>query len=416
MSTANKPTCATKALLGSALMAMLIAGCSSSEVAECDLSPELSAQECDTAHGLLLGELPAARGNAVGDDPGAAQLGFAMFYDARFSSNQNVRCATCHQPERRFGDGMPTSTGLATLARNAPTLLNAARYSTLHWDGRADSVWSQALLPLQSPLEMDYSLLELAHRINKSYSDKYQTVFGALPPLAQSVRFPEAGGPGEPAWDNMEEADREAILQLAANVGKAFEAYERKLVSGPAPLDDFLGGDKTALSLAEQRGLVVFLRAGCADCHGGPLLSDEGFHNLGQEPKEGQSPDLGRGSSLAALAADPFSSQGAYWDGPRPEPPPAATDADIGAFRTPSLRNVALSAPYGHDGRFATLRDVVDFHLQGGGKGALGAVGTVDAQLRAVTLSASSEDDLLAFLGSLTGEPPAPPWNNWPDK
>jgi len=404
-------------LVLAALAASLLAPACDSVPEPCDLVADLDQDECDLVHAMELpSSLPPARGNAVGDDPDAALLGFGMFYDARFSSNQNVRCATCHAPERQFHDGKPTSVGISPLTRNSPTLLDAARYSTLLWDGRADSVWSQALIPLQNPAEMDYTLLEIAHRVAKSYKDRYEAVFGPLPPLGDTARFPPEGGPGDPAWEAMTDEDRAAIYLVAANTGKAFEAYQRKVAAGPAPLDRFLSGDPTALTESEQRGLVTFVRAGCADCHSGPLLSDEAFHDLGLPTLDGQAPDLGRETGLAGLLADPFNAQGPYWDGPRPEPPAAATAADTGAFRTPSLRNVALSAPYGHDGRFATLRDVVDFHLRGGGRGEAGVVGTIDAGLKERMLSDTEKDDLLAFLAALTGEPPAPPWNNWPDK
>lgn len=412
---------AARALFLGALAGGLALGCAPAPGAPagepCDVAPDLDEEECAAVHALELpAELPPARGNAKGDDPGAVDLGFAMFYDARFSANQQIRCATCHQPERKFHDGLPTGVGLQPLARNSPSLLDVARYRALFWDGRADSLWSQALGPLQSPAEMGLTLLEIAHRVEKSYQAEYEAVFGPLPPLADAARFPEKGGPGDEEWGAMAEADRQAILLVAANTGKALDAYQRKLAAGRAPLDAFLAGDAGALGEAEQRGLVVFVRAGCADCHSGPLLSDEGYHNLGLPTLDGQAPDTGREAGIAALLADPFSAQGPFWDGPRPDPPAPATEADTGAFRTPSLRNVALSAPYGHDGRFKTLREVVDFHLKGGGIGEPGVVGTVDARLEAHALTAAEEDDLLAFLGALTGEYPKPPWNNWPDK
>lgn len=383
----------------------------------CDVAPELDHEECTIVHAFELPEaLPPARGNAKGDDPGAASLGFEVFYDARFSSNQDIRCATCHLPERKFHDGAPTAAGLLPIPRNTPTLLDVARYGALFWDGRADSLWSQALGPLQSPAEMGLTLLGIAHRIGKSYASEYEAVFGPLPPLDDEARFPPAGGPGDPAWESMAEADREAIFVVAANTGKALDAYQRKLAAGRAPLDSFLAGDDAALTPSQRRGLTVFVNVGCADCHSGPLLSDEAYHNLGLPALDGQALDTGRAAGIAALLADPFNAQGPYWDGPRPEPPAPATEADIGAFRTPSLRNVALSAPFGHDGRFATLREAVDFHLRGGGRGEPGVPGTVDALLTARTLSTADEDDLLSFLDALTGEYPPPPWNNWPDK
>jgi cytochrome c peroxidase len=396
--------------------ALAATGCHS-EAPACALVPELDAGECAAVQALLLPpDLPPARGNAHGDDPGAAQLGFAIFYDARFSSNQNLRCATCHPPERRFQDGIPTAKGLGPLPRNTPTLLNAARYTWLFWDGRADSIWAQALTPLENPAEMGFTRLALAHRIAMSYRASYEAVFGPLPALDDLARFPESGAPGDPAFDQMAPADREEVNRLTANVGKAFEAYQRKLATGPAPLDRFLAGDPAALTAAQRRGLIVFVRAGCIGCHAGPLLSDQQFHDLGVPTLPGATPDRGRAEGLERLAADPFNAQGPYRDGPRPEPPSTPTPADVGAFRTQSLRNVARSAPYGHDGRFATLREMVDFHLAGGGRGAPGVLGTVDALLQRRALLTADEDDLLSLFDALNGSLPLPPWNDWPDR
>lgn len=400
-----------------ALLGALAATACRGEAPACALVPELDAAECAAVQALSLPpELPPARGNAHGDDPGAAQLGFAIFYDARFSSNQNIRCASCHPPERRFQDGLPTAQGIGPLPRNTPTLLDAARYTSLFWDGRADSIWAQAITPLENPAEMGFTRLALAHRIAASYRASYEAAFGPLPALDDPARFPTSGKPGDPAFDQMTEADREEVNRLVANVGKALEAYQRKLAAGPAKLDRFLAGDTTALTAAQRRGLIVFVRAGCIGCHAGPLLSDQGFHNLGLPTPPGATPDRGRADGLALLAADPFNAQGLYWDGPRPEPPASPAPVDVGAFRTQSLRNVALSAPYGHDGRFATLREMVDFHLAGGGRGDPGALGTVDAMLKRRALSTADEDDLLSLFDALNGSPPLPPWNDWPDR
>jgi cytochrome c peroxidase len=399
--------------IASMIAASALVGCRS----PCEILPELDAEACVTLRALELpAELPPARGNAVGDDPRAVALGFAIFYDARFSSNQGVRCATCHLPERSFQDGRPTAIGLAPLTRKTPSLLNTARLVWQFWDGRADSAWSQALGPLESPREMDFTRLEIAHRVAQSYRKGYEDLFGPLPPLDDAARFPPRGAPGDPAFDGMAQADRDAVDRIAANVGKSLDAYERKLAAGRAPLDAFLAGDPSALDAAERRGLVVFFRAGCVACHAGPTLSDDAFHDLGLPTPAGAADDRGREAGLALLAADRFNAQGPHWDGPRPAPPPAPTAADRGAFRTPSLRNVALAAPYGHDGRFATLRDAVDFHLRGGGLGDARVVGAVDVRLQPHALSAADEDDLLRFLDALTGQYPPLPYSTWPDR
>lgn len=380
-------------------------GCS----APCDLLPELDEDACIAVRALELpAALPPARGNAHGDDLGAAHLGFGIFYDARFSANQMVRCATCHLPEKQFQDDRATGKGLAELARNTPTILDAAWMEHQFWDGRADSLWSQALFPFESPLEMDFTRLEIAHRVAQSYRADYESVFGPLPPLDDEARFPARGAPGDPAWESMAAADRDAVNRVAANVGKALDAYQRKVAAGRAPLDRFLAGDTAALGANERRGLVVFVQAACIACHSGPMLSDEGFHDLGLPALAGKEPDRGRADGVATLLASPFNAAGPYWDGPREALPEPASPFDVGAFRTAPLRNIALSAPYGHDGRFATLRDVVDAHLR--------ADGAVDPLLAPRALTPADEDALLAFLASLNGDYPLPPWNNWPDR
>lgn len=392
----------------------LLPGCGES----CPEAPGLPEAQCVEARRLRLPEsLPPARGNAYADHPDAALLGFRIFFDARFSSNQEVRCATCHAPERKFHDGRATSRGLGRVTRNSPTLLNAAWLRWQTWDGHADSLWSQPLSAFEHPAEMDFTRLELAHRIRTSYRAPYEALFGPLPPLEDTARFPLRGAPGSPAFDGMAEADREAVHRVAAHVGKALEAYQRKLAAGPSALDVHLAGEADALTPEAREGLKVFVRAGCTDCHGGPLLTDERFHNLGVPVRPGDELDPGRWQGLAQVTADPFNALGPFHDGPREDAPDyRAAPGDLGAFRTPSLRNVGLSAPYGHNGAFATLEEVVDFHLRGGGRGATGYLGEVSPLLQPRPLGEAERSALLAFLRSLDGRYPESPWNNWPEK
>ncbi|MBF5042605.1 cytochrome-c peroxidase [Aggregicoccus sp. 17bor-14] len=387
----------------------------------CPEAPGLGAQQCAEVRAMRLPEaLPAARGNAHAEDPAAALLGFRVFFDARFSSDQQVRCATCHAPERHFQDGLPVAHGLEDVTRNTPTVLNAAWQRWQTWDGSADSLWSQPLTALENPKEMNLTRLELAHRIAEYYGPRYEPAFGALPPLGDTARFPARGSPGSSEWEAMAPADQDAVNRVAANVGKALEAYLRKLAAGPSALDRYLAGDAAALGEQERKGLRVFVQAGCSSCHSGPQLSDERYHNLGVPALAGAPLDEGRSAGLAHAGASPFNALGPYADGPVP----GASGADyvaqpgaeaLGAFRTPSLRNLEDSAPYGHNGRFATLEEVVDFHLQGGGRGAGGFVGEVSPLLQPRTLSADEREALLAFLRSLEGQYPAAPWNNWPE-
>jgi len=385
-------------------------------VQTCDLDPQLTHDECATVRAMALpAALPPARGNDKGDDIDAAALGFTVFFDARFSKGESVRCATCHEPEKRFADGKPTSTGLSRVTRHAPTLLNAARMRWSFWDGRADSVWSQPLFAFESPLEMDFTRLELAHAIALRYAPEYEKVFGPLPALTDTTRFPARGKPGDPAWENMTESDRDEIDRVAANVGKALEAYVRKLAAGPSAFDRFLGGDAAALDAEQRAGLVVFLKNGCAKCHDGPTLSDQRFHALRVPAWPGDTIDVGREAAYATLAASPFTARGRYWDGPREELPATPMPEDRGAFRTPSLRNLSHSGPWGHNGRFETLNDAIVFHGPVDTSGQA-AAGSRDPLLSPVSLSDLDRGRLVRFLESLDGSYPAPPWNDWPQR
>ncbi len=347
--------------------------------------------------------LPPSVGNPVADDEAAALLGFGVFFDARFSAGQSVRCASCHQPERVFGDGRPTSVGLAPVTRNSPSLYTAAWHRWQMWDGRADSLWSQPLLAFENEQEMNFSRLELAHRVKTSYRAEYEALFGPLPALGDAARFPAAGKPGDATWEAMSPADRWEVNLVAANVGKALEAYMRKLAHGRGRFDDFLEGNQGALFAEERHGLDVFLASGCASCHSGALLTDDDFHAVGLAD------DPGREAALELLAASPFTAAGEFHDGP-PQALPAPTRPPLGAYRTPSLRNVARTGPWGHDGRFATLDALLDAHLAGGSEG------PVDEALRPTTLSDAERAALLAFLRALDAKDPSMPWADWPDR
>lgn len=392
-------TCAIAALLGAC-----------TDAGSCPYGPDLDEAACTTVAAMRGVEAPPpSPSNAHADDLDAAKLGFAIFFDARFSRDHNLRCEGCHAPEHDFDDLKPLAIGLATGPRNTPTALDAARRTRgFFWDGRADALWVPPILAMENPREMGSTRLEIAHAMADKYADRYAALFGPLPPLTDTVRFPAIGKPGDPAWDAMAPADQDAINRVAANVGKALEAYLRKLVSGPSPFDRFLDGDATALTAQQARGLAVFVHAGCASCHGGPLLADGKYHDLGVPLQDGADPDPGRAAAIAVERAQLFGPLGPYADAPVPIDIADATPADAGAIRTPTLRNLTLTGPYMHNGKFATIDEAVAFHLTAGGPGA-------DPDLVAHPLGAADQAALVDFLGTLTGVKPPPPWNNWPD-
>jgi cytochrome c peroxidase len=365
----------------------------------------LSVRECDQVLAIALpATLPPAPGNAHGDDLDAATLGHRIFFDARFSSTSNVRCATCHQSERAFQDGVPTPTGFA-VTRNTPSTLHAGRLRWQFWDGRADSTWSQAISVFENAAEMDFGRLEIAHLVQTLYADRYSKVFGPMPDLSDPTRFPARGRPGSPAWEGMAPVDREVIDRIVANVAKSLEAYQRKATAGPSRVDRFLSGERGILTGPEAKGIAVGARSGCFDCHAGPMMTDEKFRNLGLGRDEGRS------AAFAVLAASPFTARGPYWDGPRPNDPASTPGPqDVGAFRTPTLRDVGRTAPYGHDGSLPTLEDAVDFHFRADP----GGVGVRDTALPLAPLSAADRAALLAFLRALDSANPPYPWADWP--
>ena len=228
-----------------------------------------------------LGEPPSDPTNQYADDPDAAHFGQFLFYETKLSGDGSVSCASCHQPDHGFADPKRRSEGLGKTARHAPTLLNTSYNRWYFWDGRADSTWAQVHSPMEAPNEQGISRLEIAHVLgeNVELKNAYETIFGPLPELSETDRFPEQGRPvpDDPdhpehqAWMSMRQQDRRAVNRVMANVGKAIGAFERKLVSGNAPFDTFMRGLREgdaekvdALSKSAKRGLRLFV--GRADC------------------------------------------------------------------------------------------------------------------------------------------------------
>ena len=376
-----------------------------------------------------LGPPPPDPTDGVADNARAAALGQKLFFDGGLSVNGAISCATCHQPARAFTDGRALAKGLAVGTRNAPTLLGAAENHWFFWDGRADSLWSQVPYVIENPREFGSDRLHVVHAIAEDASLRraYEQVFGRLPPLVDSAHFPAHGrpevdktAPAARAWNAMTAADRNAVDRVFTNIGKAIEAYERKLTGGPSPFDLYVEGLKTGdptklamLSPAAKRGLKLFVGAAHCDlCHSGPDFSDGEFHNIGLPVLPGEDPDSGRAAGISELTADPFNGIGRFSDDPSAAKDKLAylpaPETQRGAFKTPSLRNVALTAPYMHDGRFKTLRDVLEFYAQGEAASQGRLVGAREGTLALVPhFTASQISDLVAFLERLNSAPPS---------
>lgn len=364
-----------------------------------------------------LGALPPDLSNRVADDPQAAALGAALFYDTRMSGNGAVACATCHQPERFFTDGLATAQGVGELPLHTMSLVGSSFASFWTWNGKNDSQWSQALIPLENPAEHGGDRTALAHLIAANYSTPYTAIFGPLPELDDTTRFPAHASPlvdGAPlaAWNAMSPEDRSAVNQVFANIGKALAAYERTLVPGRTRFDDYVAaaaaGDRTAMraifSADEEAGLRLFLGKGqCINCHNGPRFTNDDFHNTAIPGIPGQPLDRGRLEGIRRLLADPFNCAGLYSDAAPGECDAlrflkTAGDTLEGAHKTPTLRNVAATAPYMHTGQFPDLRSVLDHYNDGG----LALVG--HNELSPLGLSAQELQQLEAFLHTLTQE------------
>ena len=384
-----------------------------------------TAQEVATIASMRLGEappLPPEPSNAYERRPEAVVLGRALFNDPRLSRNGQVACASCHAADRQFQDGRPLGQGIATGKRRTMPVMGAAHSPFLFWDGRKDSLWSQALGPLEDSVEHGGNRVRYVKLLQKHYREPYQAVFGALPPLGS---LPDDAGPmgneaERAAWAALSKGSQDGVNRVFANMGKAIAAFERTLAYGESRFDRYaqatVAGDgrgQQVLTPQEVRGLRVFLTKGqCVTCHNGPQLSDHAFHNTGVPPLDKAAPDRGRRDGVRKLLQDEFNCLGRYSDaqpGQCGELQFLAADdpGQLAAFRTPSLRNVAERAPYMHAGQFATLEQVVRHYAASPpaalGHSELARPGERHAERVAIRLSDADVLDLTAFLGTLTG-------------
>ncbi len=299
-----------------------------------------------------LGPVPQDPSNAVADNPDAADFGRRLFFDGRLSANGSISCSTCHQPERRFTDGLPKGQAIGTSARNTPSIIGGAYSPWMYWDGRRDSQWSQALSPLEDPKEHGSDRMHVVRVIaeDPSYNETYKKLFGDFP----------------------DTADEEAVNTAFANIGKAMAAFERLLLPSPSRFDEYIAA-VIAKDVAVQQelftddevvGLQLFLGdANCTQCHNGPLLTNHEFHNTGVISFPGEVPDKGRVLGVREVQSNIFNCDGPYNDDQGSdcaELEYVRTGPElIGAFRTPSLRNLENTAPFMHKGQIASLFEVL---------------------------------------------------------
>lgn len=304
---------------------------------------EKAAEDVRVPLGLLPIQFPA-------DNPysrAKAELGKLLYFDKRLSADGSVSCATCHHPKFAFTDGSAVSTGIKGQkgGRSAPTVFNRAYSLAQFWDGRAATLEAQAIGPMANPIEMGNT--------HDAVVAKLQSIQGYQSLFAAAFGTPEIT------------LDRTA---------KAIATFERTVLSGNSPFDRYKAGNKKALTPDQIRGMdVYFNKAKCDQCHEGINFTSNAYHNLG----------VGT-------------------DKPNPDPGRQAVtknDADWGAFKTPTLREIANTAPYMHDGSLKTLEEVVEFYDKGGIKNK-----NLDEKMKPLKLTAQEKKDLVAFLKSLSGE------------
>lgn len=275
------------------------------------------------------------------------ELGKVLYFDKRLSRDNTVSCATCHDPKKGWTDQLPVSSGIKFQkgGRSAPTVLNSAYSEVQFWDGRAATLEDQAKGPIENPVEMGLTHAEAVARLSaiKGYGPLFKAAFG----------------------DPKVDIDR---------VAKAIASFERTVITGNAPYDRHEAKQEGALTPAAERGMALYFgKANCSVCHSGPSFTDSQFHNLGVGMSAAK-PDLGRHDQTK-------------------------NEADKGAFKTPTLRNLRDTAPYMHDGSQKTLAEVVDFYNKGGEKNP-----QLSKDMRPLHLSDAEQRDLIAFLDALNGD------------
>lgn len=371
---------------------------------------------------LWIGSLAAnsfnQQNNRYANNEAAMKLGHQLFFDARFSANGKISCAHCHQPQRYFSDGLPKAQGLGQAKRNTPSIVGSTYSHWLFHDGRADSLWSQALGPLEHPLEHGGNRNQFAKILynDKTLRQQYESLFGPMPNLHDEKRFPINEGKIteaaiSKAWNNMDKEAKQQITTIFVNIAKAIAAYESLLIPGPARFDQYVAGllrkDKTKqnmLNRKEIKGLKLFIgKAMCTMCHNGPLFSNFEMHNIGTLLHNDTQFDWGRYDGAQSVLDSPFNCRSRYNDNPNKsckelEFIVLGKKHTVGSFKTPSLRNVSKTAPYMHDGRYSSLKRVIK-HYAHPPKQRIGKIDLMEIQL-----DEKEQDYLEAFLHSLDSE------------
>ena len=376
-------------------------------------------------------------GNRVGNIEAAAALGHQLFFDRGLSRDDTHACSDCHQPSSFFADALKTGRGKQPMTRNTPSIVGSAGQHWFYADGRRDSLWSQALVPLEAEGEMGNSRIHIVDYISRHYREPFEALFGPLPTLSDAVRqsmhaTPMGDDASRQLWQALPRRDRQAINASFANVGKLLAAYQSRLQHAPSPVDHYIdaviaadansgateamAAASTHLSTAAAAGLKLFIsgRSQCLNCHNSPRFSNGGFHNIGTGPGADGSTDFGRMMGIQMALLSEFNCRSRYNDNN------TSGNADCqeldhinrheingmmrGAFKVPGLRGIAATAPYMHDGRYATLTEVLDHY----GKPSVEMTTRQHEMPKIKPFTDAEREALVAFMQALGDEIDAP--------
>lgn len=351
--------------------------------------------------------------NQFANNRDAADFGKRIFFDKRFSATGTISCASCHQENKAFTDGLALAKGVHKTGRNTQTILGAQYHTWFYWDGRKDSLWAQALVPFEAADEMASNRVQVLRIIGKDsrYRDQYESLFGKFPEVIFSTKIPANAGPwgDSPTRDNwyrIPKGLQRIINRAYSNIGKVVAAYERSVNLPTTEFDDYLSvlfseGEKKANRLLqddELAGIKLFVdqsKTHCMRCHNGPLLTNFDFHNIDTGTFSGSNIDFGRYLGIQAVVQDEFNCLGEFSDA---EPEECVALRFLakqihgemqGAFKTPGLRYLNATGPYFHDGRFTQLEEVLNHYLQIGGD---------QSELTRLSLSDEETKQIIAFL------------------
>tara|TARA_B100001093_G_C26827279_1_gene1014596 strand:+ start:1295 stop:2482 length:1188 start_codon:yes stop_codon:yes gene_type:complete len=304
-----------------------------------------------------LPNLPDDPSNSVANSKLAAEFGKKLFFDTRLSANGKVSCATCHQAERQFTDGLKKAIAIGMSDRNTPSIVGSQYSPWQYWDGRRDSQWSQSLAPLENAHEHGTNRFQVIKVIfeDLEYRKIYQELFG---PLKRAEQL----------------SDSELNASFA-NIGKSIAAFERTIMPTTSRFDEYVANlnkknenfESEILNKDEKAGLRLFIgKAECTQCHNGPLLTNNEFHNTGLLNFPGDVPDRGRVNGVREVLESEFNCRSIFSDNAIKNCPELdfvrTGSVLIGAIKTPSLRNLEKTAPYMHKGQLLTIADVLDHY------------------------------------------------------